>query len=244
MKKKPSLFTPFRLSLLLIFCDLSVSISVNAQERRNAQVGEINIENTKDQGSPYQKAQEETLLYFENFSKVLREQNGSLEKTGTLTDNQLNYLNGVYLYCTVNTGTCPAVLESLYEIDLINSKISGIVACPILTQFWKLWLRSEMEKRQGFLVKTSYITATSEFTNKIRPRFVKCIDSVKTDLENSAAADTFFKERYVPQSKPIQAVEKTIQILKTLKDRSINVFVATGSVPVSTNDPETPLKKK
>lgn len=214
-----------RIILLLLILPICTPHPSLAQARKNAQVGDIDVEDVKAENA-YNVNQSQVIDFFSKFDQQL---DSSLiaHTKGSLTENQLSFLNGVYLYCTVNTGTCPDVLESLYEVDYINSKASGSASCPLMTQFWKLWIKNDMESRQSYLIKTSNITITSDFTSKVRPRYIKCLESIKQDLANNKGITAK------------ASVKKTIQILGALKDKNINVFNATGSYPQPKEGTET-----
>lgn len=186
----------------------------------NSQVGGVSFETEAD-GTSASEIQDQTIGLIENYLKTKPSGSPTIPQ---FNQNQIHYLNYVYLYCTINKGVCPLPLDSLLEFDVELTKQTKITACPTLTTFWRDWLRNGFEERQKYNVKTSFISATTQFTNTTRMKYIKCADTVKNELSPETAQ---MKTSPVPDF---------LQLLKLIKESKINVF-ATGDAPeVPKND--------
>lgn len=211
-----------------------VAYSLEAQSPSNPRdlIGSINIEEQEERRvDPYPAAQSATLEYFQNYNSKLQSiahsGSGSL---GDLSDDMLNYLSALYLHCSVNYGVCPYILNAVLEIDVINSKNSGSAGCPNMKRLWNAWVRNNLEERHKYLVKTSFIQATSDFKAKDRPRYLKCDQTITDILKNSAGSAQFFKARYTEGSEYFQAAPKITALITQVieKDQIPNLFIKYG----------------
>lgn len=192
-------------------------------------VGEIHIQGAEETKDPYAASQDGAIQYFQALrDKMPQMINGEVGSAPPIDPKILNYLTGAYLYCIVNTGVCPVILESILEVDIINSRLNKEPACPNMRQFWKLWLDSDMEQRHKYLVRTGHLAVTSEFKRNVRPKFVQCVETVKEQISEKGGDQQFFKKRYSEQQKRV-LFERVAALLEGIKSKERNVFVATGS---------------
>lgn len=159
------------------------------------------------------------------------------------SSNDLSYFNAVFLYCMTNNGVCPIPLDALYEIDLINAKAAKKDECPILTKFWRLWLSNGFEERQRYLIKTAFITTTGNFNSQVRPRYIKCAETISTDRAQLEADPKNFSTRYASGGSGREAVSKFLQLLQLIEDNNVDVFSAMGINTADDKKPEVTQKK-
>lgn len=204
-----------------------------ADDGKNAQSGEVSFEDTKniDPRATYDTTQDQTIEYFKKAAASIPTLSQSPSPLADLSDNMINYLNGVYLYCTINSGTCAIPLQAILEVDIINSKIKGVSECPNMKRFWKLWLANDMESRQQYLVKTGFISATSDFSRNVRPSFVRCEATITSETTSQGSAADYFKGRYGPgqPSPQTESFSRLVSLLEAVKQKVPNVFIATGA---------------
>lgn len=188
--------------------------------------GEIVLEDTTEHKSnAYLVNQDQAIQYFEKLEKLLvQARAGSSVSAPLISEGALLYLTGAYLYCSVNNGVCPFILDGILESDLLNSSTTGSAACPNMTQFWKIWLKNDMEQRHKYLVKTGFLQLTSEFRQNSRPKYLKCKETIQNEL-----ASTQLAQRFSVDSEKVKAVSKLVLYLKGLSKTVPNVFVATGA---------------
>ncbi len=220
--------------ILLIGFFLCLLVSVHgafAQGYKNPQSGDITIEQTETKKDTYPATQNATIDFFRNMDqRVQALSQGRGAGAATLSEDSLNYLTGVYLYCSINSGTCPLIIESILEADIINSKLSNNADCPLMKKFWTLWVKNGMEQRFSYSIKTSFMNDVQNFNTKIRPAFIRCQDTVKDKIAGATSNDAYFKERYKKDSRPSILAAKTVTLLETIKQKVPNVFVATGAI--------------
>ena len=214
---------------IAIACTFAPSV-VQAQTGGRPELsGEIALEVEDAAESGYSSSQKKAL---ETFNRVL-EQLDSLRKEGTadipvLDDNAIQYLSAVYLFCTINQGTCPVVLDALLELDLMESMFRGSVQCPRLTTLWKLWLKNDMERRQEYLVKTAYMNVSDEFKRNKRGRYIKCKETLESMLNFEQPRAQFFSARYQEASPELSSLKQMVALLETIKSKVGNVYDAVG----------------
>lgn len=231
------------LSIVLLLTSNSI-IPERARAQGDSQMGVIDLDLSSDRPTPsYTKIQDETIGAFSKLKEIPQ----ALSSSGNaavppFSDDMLSYLSAVYLYCAINNGTCPLVLNALLEVDLIRSKVSGQVSCPTMKRFWNAWVASDMEERHKFQVRTSHINAYTQFNTQTRPRYLRCEATIQDELTGNAPATRFFSVRYRSGSPAASYFGQMESLLIQLKERVPNVFAATGSLPAG--DGATPSKPK
>ena len=190
--------------------------------------GEITLEDVGvERRSPYQAAQDAAIAYFKKLSELeLQLAQGGSGRAETISDNAMIHLTNVYLYCAVKFATCPLVLDSILEADVINAKLDKSTACPNLERFWKMWVKGDMEKRHKYLVRTATMNATNDFNLKIRPRYIKCGGLITEELTGGGSDSAFFTERYGEDSPKKNNLRKITALLQELKLKLPNLVAA------------------
>lgn len=179
----------------------------------------------------YNQVENDTLAYFQKFlNQIDSYRNGSGTRIEPVGFQEMHYLTAVYLYCSMMNGVCPVVLEALFETDLINMRISPETKCNNLMHFWDRWIKNEFEQRLDYGIKTAYITKVTEFRKNVRPKFIRCSDTVKAIIKANPNTQSFFNARYAPGSPVRTRLEQMLQLLDNLKTRKVDVFVTTGAV--------------
>jgi hypothetical protein len=195
--------------------------------------GEITIEDTAQvKRNPYQAGQDAAIDYFNNADRVIATlARGESAAPGSLPDGAINHLLGVYLYCTVRAGACPFILDAVLEIDIIDSRIAGTAACPTMERFWRAWIRDDMEKRLKYLVRTANLDVTAQFARVERPRYLKCRETVATEIGVTEGAPlgpvgTYFTRRYSDMKGPRAKISKLAKLLVELKAKIPDTIAA------------------
>lgn len=224
--------TPLHLvALLLLGTILNMPLQAKAEAGQANLSGEISYEESKPVKSSYSDTQDEAISYFEQL-QVHMDKLTSGQISGNvpdLNDSLLNYLTAVYLYCAVNFGECPMVLDALLEVDVINSRLSRQVQCPMMTKFWKFWVRNDMENRHKYMVKTGFLKVTSDFNQKKRAAYLKCADTVQSEISSNLSDAAFFAGRYHKDAAKNLVATKVTKLLKDVRQKVPNVFVAVGA---------------
>lgn len=214
---------------LIALALLIITAQTFAQEEPNL-TGEIALEKDEKKENSYTKTETETINTFEQLNAFMENPESAKFNSSQLSDNILILLNALYLQCSVNRGTCAEVLDAILEIDIIESLKTSNVQCKSMQRFWALWLENDMEKRQQYQVKTGYLQATSEFKNKVRPAYIKCIDTVAKQIESDAIDNTtFLKARYKEGSTPRAAVTEVLTSLKNAQRAKVNLLAGATS---------------
>ncbi len=194
------------------------------------QQGLISAIDLKDEDNPnsYKLVQDRTIKKVEELSKQLvRASEGSTSKFKNFDGYELNYIAASYLHCSIKTGACPFVLQSLLEADLINSAVDQSASCPNLKGFWKRWISSDMEKRMGYELGVGQFSKAQYFNKTTRPMFLNCEDTIKSILEKTPSTSKLFIERYGESSPQKKSVDKTIKLLKLIQKKVPNIFYKT-----------------
>lgn len=205
----------------------------HVQDENNTISGRIDVDlvvKKKKQRDPYEVAQDSTIDYFKGLVKKTEGlAKGETSQITPLATNELLHLNGLYLYCSIHNGTCPDVLDAIMEADVINSKLSGKVDCPILKSFWKSWITNKLEKRHRHHVKTGFMHQTTAFKKNILPRYLRCTDTVEKELAdgNGKSNADFFAARYSERSLKKDPLVQIVNKLEVMKQNIPNVFIET-----------------
>ena len=214
--------------LLAFFLATPHLLTAQSPAKPSSQIGEIDLEDTATKRKdPYAVGQDAAISFYAAFAQTIE----SLKTTGIgtlepLSDGAINHLIGVYLYCTVRSGACPLVLDGILEIDVVNAKNGTADLCPTMERFWKAWVKSDMEKRQNFLVRTAHMNTTSDFTRNQRPRYLKCRETVQLEIGKGGPAKEFFQSRYASPNGPDEQVLKLAHLLTELKVKIPNTVEA------------------
>lgn len=221
------------LLLAAIFLETSPSAaqSRGAARSRPSQFGSIDLEQDKVSLDPYMVSQDAALALFKSMEGIAKQ----LSQAGTtsslaVSDDVVNYLTGVYLYCSIRNGTCPVVLEALFEIEVINARSSGKSECSVLPRFWKIWVKNDMEKRQEYSIATGFLDASQKFKDEVRPKYVRCNESLGQELGGAGNITSFFKDRYREGTRAAALPGKMVALIELLKAKVPNVFYATGAM--------------
>lgn len=196
-----------------------------------ALIGEINIEESGPVRTTYAETQDSAIQYFKNLSEVIAtlSQGAVGASVPAADDNMLTYLTAAYLYCAVNFGECPIILDAILESDVINSRVSKVAQCPNMTRFWKLWVKNDMEARHKYMVRTGHLKTTSDFNQNKRPSYIKCQQTVAKAIQSGKSDELYFKERYTPDSAHTLVAARAARLLEDLKVKVPNVFSAVGT---------------
>lgn len=228
--------------LIVCFCTALTQIaplSFADDVNRPNLVGDLDISEGKEQKSVYQVSEDEVIDLFTKLKAEIDSvgDGGSLQNLDALSRNASLHLTAVYLHCTVNRGTCKFMLDALLEVDLINSKVAENVSCPNMLQFWRLWLKSDMEERAKYLVKTTYLKKTADFNAKVRPSYVRCKSTIEKILRG-AKVSSLFGARYKSDVSISDAVDETLEYLRLVHSKYKNIFIEMGIQSTSKKDKE------
>ena len=194
---------------------------------KNQQSGEIQLEDVSAaQKNPYQDNQDSAIAFVRQMVEMITKlgDGGQVStRPANVSENTMIHLTNAYLYCSIKYGTCPMLLDVLLESDVINSKLNNAPSCPNLQRFWKVWVRGDMEKRQKYLIRTANLNTTSDFNTRLRPKYIKCPETVAKIIADSPSVATFFVERYVEDAVALDSAKKALALLEDLKAKVPNI---------------------
>lgn len=187
----------------------------------------------------YAKIQDDTIAIFEKLNNDIA--SGTLGSNKIeLAKNQLYFLNGAYLYCTLKNGVCSYMLDSILETDILNAKIDNKASCPHMLRFWQEWIDNNFEKRVDYQLGTGFITKYQDFKRNIRPQYLRCSGTVSTRLKPELSLQDFIKERYSQTNDVGLAIKRTYAYLQALRDQVPDVFLAAGAYKETVKPTPTP----
>lgn len=191
----------------LLLLALIISVTLSAQSRPTTTTGEIDLAQDEKKVSRLDvTAAEGSAVIKALLDKASSYQGGEMSKISTsdkpnmqgkIPTNLLQYLSIMYLNCIIEKGTCPELLDSILEFDVINSKIDNKVSCPNMLLFWKAWLDNDMEKRHQHHSKITQVQKIDEFNRTKRKNYTKCKDTITALIEadKNTSNEEFFKKR-------------------------------------------------
>jgi hypothetical protein len=187
-----------------------------AQDRLS---GEIVIEGTEETAlSPQKLAEAGAEKWSQSLSAAIKEGG----PVSTADDPTITYLNSLYLYCMHKLGTCQFVLDTVLEADVVHSRVNGKAECPTMSRFWKSWLRDEMEKRSKFLVTIGSAPAVAQFNSEVRPKYIKCKDTVAAALAEESSL------RYGSGAPIRLAINRFNELRSQIISKNIDIFSTVG----------------
>lgn len=218
-----------RFILSLLACLLLLPPTLFAQGAPNL-VGDVELEQEEVKKTGYAYTQDTILEYLETLYKQMNAVPGvGMQTQKNLSHSQTNYMAALYLHCSQKLGPCPAVLDTLLEMDVINSKLTGTIACPNLTNFWKVYVSTDMDRRLELDLSVGLINKIGSFNKTVRNQYVKCKEFVNNIITGGANdSSDFFSKRYTGVSAPEKAVKKTYALARTIKKSEKNLFYITG----------------
>ncbi len=212
------------LAVLLLHAVPSISFSASP-EGGVSQSGTLDMRIGEDGKDPYKTAQANALNFMSALqAKIPALKDGHISAIEQPKDSAINHLTGVYLYCTITKAICPEILDALLEADLINSRISKKAECPTLLSFWKKWQANDLEARQRFLVRIGNLGTTGEFTENVRPKYIRCRDTIKQISAGDGSDVEYFKKRYGGPASPEANIKKAADYVKAIAGHTSNVF--------------------
>lgn len=140
----------------------------------------------------------------------------------------VGYLAALYLLCTEKRGTCGFILESILEADLLASKQAGVAGCVVMNRFWKVWIANHGDRRLQFKISIGHAPELAKFNSSVRPRFVRCKETVQAALADSKA----LAQRYGADSAAAKSVTSMSAVLGEMRKGNIDLFATTGVTPV------------
>jgi hypothetical protein len=172
--------------------------------------GSINLKDKPLQSEIYKKSIEE-ITEFLNFAAKSASQGGLSEKQKPLSKDAIELLTSLYLLCTVETGPCFPILESLKEYELNGARFHGRAKCELLPKFWHYWITNKMEERLGHKSTIAFFSEYSDFLQFERVSYVNCTKEV-AELSKS---EQLLRERYERHKDSILKATKLVeQLLK------------------------------
>jgi hypothetical protein len=198
-----------------------------ARHKRPAQSGEIQLQEVVKTVSP----QENVLAYFKGLLAQLdRLAAGEITPAPKLQDESIFYLTGAYLFCAIRKGSCPFLLDSVLETDIINGRISKNAEAPNMTALWKLWIKNDFQRRVEYATPTGRMRDLMLFRKNTLPRYVKAKETVAAEISSTPEVSDadFFKKRYEAASPQRAALDTTVKFLEAVKEQRLDVFASSG----------------
>jgi len=154
-----------------------VSNSPEGGRKNGSIVGSIEYADAKEsERDPQLQSIEDLRRWVASVDKIAVD--GGKGRAEELTPADVSYMSVAYLYCVVQRGTCPFILETILDADLEASLSSGVAGCTTMKRFWKEWLRSALDERAKFLLSVSSGLKLAAFNSQERPRYVQCSSTV------------------------------------------------------------------
>ena len=219
-----SSYVIFQFTLVLLFVFSSFATGL-CQERRNKQSGFLDLEFTGKKKIAYEDIVKSVTSKAEQFASS--QSSGSFQSIN-FTQDDLNYLAAVHLYCTMRKGACPLIPQALLEMELSSHAASSSSSCQNLPRFWKTWIESDMEKRVEIHLQVVNFAKRNIFKKKHRPKYLKCKSTVSSILPKSASAQSVLKKRYANSSKESQYAQKLVNYIHSINEKVGNIFTETG----------------
>ncbi len=167
----------------------------------------------------FQKAALEHFRYLKSYAKAFAGGSGNTAPVPEPSKDVFRFASALYLHCSVNFGTCPAVLDTILEADIINSRLTKTAKCTQMNQFWNMWAADDMESRHSHRVKIGFLNDTSNFREKSRPHYKEqCEETVKAAIAGTQPDDQFFKSRYKEGAAILKSLERTEKIATFLAE--------------------------
>ncbi len=205
--------------------------------RPPSSMGSIDIEEIEQAQGPYIQTQDGTIVHFANIAALGEKlATGEAKEIPPLDENKLKFLNEIYLLLTVKKGSAPLILDAILEADVINSRLKKVAACPNLKEFWRLWLHNDMEKKQNYMINTGLMNVANQFTNNERPKYIKCEETVRAEIDGAADDQQFFKTRYAAGAPHREILNRAARLLDEIKKQVPNVFAANGGANPDSQD--------
>lgn len=198
---------------------------------QGVQSGEFVLETTEKKVDPYENNQKEVVKYLNNLkSTVSLLSQGKPASIAKPAGHFYKYMNAIYLDCAKKRGICPIFLDSILEIDVINSKKEGKVTCGVSKRYWKSWIANDIEKRIGHNVKTALVNKTKNFNKQERPKYIKCKDTIQKILDESKDIPTkdFFIKRYKDNKDIVKAIAISSKYVETTVKKVPNIYFKVG----------------
>ena len=189
-------------------------------EQRSAQSGDIQLEDTskKTKDAP-ERGRDELNAWFSSLEKSFR--SGIVREPVQLGDAGVTYLAMFYFYCTTRIGSCPFILDTILESDVIRSQNEKENSCPTMTRFWKAWLAGDFDSRAKYEISAAVAEKMDQFNSTERPRYIKCKDAVADILEDRSNLESRYGESGVASAN----LNRTRSLLQELWAKGIDVFV-------------------
>jgi hypothetical protein len=213
-------------ALLVVFAAL---FNGNAEGRRNAQAGEIELEETGEKKRNIRGLAREDAL---SWAKSYSESAGSGASVQAPSEHAALYLAACYLYCVSHVGNCAFLLDSILETDVMALRQGGS-GCPSMTKFWRAWLDNDMETRLRHDVPIGLANEVSAFNARERPKYLKCGPLLEQRSKEAGRSEVVRK-----------GAQKTLGFLNELDFKSVNVFAEVGINPDATGETAKKAGKK
>ncbi len=230
------------LTLTLLITSQLVLAEPPKDPHKDLLYGEIKLEAEDKQVSPYEEGQTGAISLMQELSEFTQLKTNKFTGANSTKASTILHLNALYLVCTQKKGTCQEVLDSVLEVDVINSKVSGTPACPTMLAFLKSWVKNDMDKRLSYKMRTGDVAIRSEFQKNKLPRYINCLDTIKQETNSTLPADEFFKARYGQNAQIPTAVGITLKHLLTAKSKNMNLLTIAGLKPPAEKETAKPKK--
>ena len=215
------IFTIFMISLT------SSSLALaQPQPRPNQQSGDLQIEEVTGPKAPTYALNQAAALEWLAAVKSSAEQ-GGLTQIPIINNGAVQHLAIGYLYCVSKLGTCEFILSTVLEADVIDGRGKNENKCENMTQFWKAWLEGDFERRLSYLAPVGSSAQISTFNKTIRPRYVKCRDTVGQILAQTKD-DAAWAARYSKDGALNKDITKANQVFQDAKTKNLDLMAATG----------------
>lgn len=216
--------------LVGLFCFVGTFVdSVIAQPRPDTS-GAIEFENEDKSKDPYKDSQDKAIEYYNKYLKLTADlAQGKAEPMSAIDSRAINYLTGAYLFCISKQGVCSAIVQSILDVDVINSRLEKKASCPNMIHFWDSWIKNGFEERHKFMVQLGHSREVGDFNANVRPGLIRCQKTVEEAIAGSGTDSEYFKTRFAKDSPRVKNIQFTTEFISRLKENIPNVFKTIGA---------------
>jgi len=210
-------------SLLAACVCLLVALSLPAasgQERAGgspSQSGDITLEDThKRPKAASARGSEDLKAWLASLDASFT--SGAVKEPRELSDEGVHELAALYFFCAVRAGSCPFILDTALESDVIVSKNEREASCPTMSRFWKVWVAGDFDQHARYAIGAGAAEQMDSFNTQERPSYVKCKGTVAEILEDRSNLEA----RYQAGGEARTSLDRTTKLLDDLAARGVN----------------------
>ncbi len=193
------------------------------------QFGQIELQKDEVKVDPYTQSENDAIEFIDTVKKATTTLStaGEVKEIPTPSDLTIQHVANAYLFCSIKKGICPEYLQTLREVDVINSiQNPNNNSCKTMKAFWNVWNMTNMQRKLDHQVKISQMAARNQFNKTILPHYMDegCSNYLEQIAkEVKASKEATLKKRYETGGKIDKAVKTVSGMLQFFKKKHINL---------------------